>query len=103
MRKNPAGYLGLLDRDSASMEALESRRMFSATPFAVSAADQPVRKPADYLSELLTVGDVEGILAAAASQARAGQVIVVTDREGVILGRFDVGGDGWRGGAESAC
>jgi uncharacterized protein GlcG (DUF336 family) len=61
------------------MHALEIRRMLSA-------AAQPVRNPDDYLTEELTAADVQSILAAAASQANRKQIIVVTDREGVILG-----------------
>jgi len=76
MRKKNAGFSSSA---GALMQTLEIRRMLSV-------AAQPVRKPDDYLSEELTAGDVEAILAAAASQANRKQIIVVTDREGVILG-----------------
>ena len=66
---------------AASMQVLENRRMLSV-------AAQPVRKPDDYLSEELTTADVESILASAASQANRKQILVVVDREGVILGSF---------------
>src|SRR5688572_20422205 len=44
----------------------------------------------------LNVDDVETILAQAASQARPRQAIVVSDREGIILGIFSVGGSATR-------
>src|SRR5262245_47849117 len=39
----------------------------------------------------LTVNDVQTLLGQAGSQARANQAIVVSDREGIILGIFSVG------------
>jgi uncharacterized protein GlcG (DUF336 family) len=38
----------------------------------------------------LTVADVQGLIARAASQARPGQAVVVSDREGVLLGIFSI-------------
>src|SRR5687767_2907205 len=81
------------------METLEDRRMLSAAP---SAADdlivlasshtaQPLRNPNQYLSESLTAAEVRLILSQAASQARPGQIIVVTDREGNRRGAYQVG------------
>jgi uncharacterized protein GlcG (DUF336 family) len=70
---------GAFSSASILMQTLENRRMLSST-------SQPLRKPDDYLSEQLTASDVQAILAAAASQANRKQIIVVTDREGVILG-----------------
>lgn len=72
---------GALSSASTLMQTLENRRMLSTT-------SQPARKPDDYLAEELTATDVQAILAAAASQANRKQIIVVTDREGVILGSF---------------
>jgi uncharacterized protein GlcG (DUF336 family) len=65
------------------VEALEERRLLSH-----GAAPQPLRQEEDYRSESLTAREVEGLLAQAASQALPTQIIVITDREGVVLGSF---------------
>lgn len=59
------------------IQPLESRRFLTA---------QPLRDAADYNSERLTADEVATLLANAASQAAPRQIIVITDREGVILG-----------------
>jgi uncharacterized protein GlcG (DUF336 family) len=67
---------------SGPIEPLEDRQMLSGS------SSQPLRSPDDYLSEHLTAAEVQAILAQAASQALPTQIIVVTDREGVLLGSF---------------
>jgi uncharacterized protein GlcG (DUF336 family) len=67
---------------SGPIEPLEDRQMLSGS------ASQPLRSPDDYLSEHLTAAEVQAILAQAASQAHRKQIIVVSDREGNILGTF---------------
>ncbi|MDB5323037.1 MAG: hypothetical protein JWN40_4668 [Phycisphaerales bacterium] len=64
------------------VEVLEDRRMLSGS------SPQPLRNEADYRSESLTAREVQGLLAQAASQALPTQIIVITDREGVVLGSF---------------
>lgn len=58
------------------IEPLEGRRLLSAATIAVPAM------------AALSISDVGTILANAASQARAGQVAAVVDREGTVLGIF---------------
>jgi uncharacterized protein GlcG (DUF336 family) len=62
------------------VESLEPRQLLAAA--------QPLRDAEDYRSESLTAREVQGLLAQAASQALPTQVIVITDREGVVLGSF---------------
>lgn len=62
------------------VEPLEPRQLLAAA--------QPLRAAEDYRSESLTAREVQGLLAQAASQALPTQIIVVTDREGVVLGSF---------------
>jgi uncharacterized protein GlcG (DUF336 family) len=54
----------------------------------LASSPQPLRNEADYRSESLTADEVKGLLAQAASQALPTQIIVITDREGVVLGSF---------------
>lgn len=63
------------------IEALESRRLLS---HGVGGPHKGVRSPTD--SDSLTAADVQTIIGQAASQALPGQAIVVSDREGIILG-----------------
>lgn len=67
-------------RTLPQVESLEPRQMLAAA--------QPLRAAEDYRSESLTAREVQGLLAQAASQALPTQVIVITDREGVVLGSF---------------
>jgi uncharacterized protein GlcG (DUF336 family) len=62
------------------LEPLEPRQLLAAA--------QPLRAPEDYRAESLTAREVQGLLAQAASQALPTQVVVITDREGVVLGSF---------------
>jgi uncharacterized protein GlcG (DUF336 family) len=64
-----------------AIEPLEPRQLLAS-------AAQPLRAPEDYRAESLTAREVQGLLAQAASQALATQVIVITDREGAVLGSF---------------
>jgi len=64
-------------------EALEPRCMLSASV---------LRSPDEFDAERLTAKDVRVILAQAASQAGANQTIVVSDREGIVLGAFRMSG-----------
>jgi len=64
-------------------EALEPRRMLSSST---------LRSPDEFAAEHLTAKDVRVILAQAASQAGANQTIVVSDREGIVLGAFRMSG-----------
>jgi uncharacterized protein GlcG (DUF336 family) len=79
-------------RAPVSIEQLEGRVFLSSSraPLSffstTSDASQPLRTAEEYRSESLTAAEVKGILAQAASQAAPTQIIVVTDREGVILG-----------------
>src|SRR5258708_18906699 len=66
-----------------SIDQLEDRRLLSG-----GSSSQPLRKEEDFRSESLTAAEVQGLLAQAASQALLTQVIVITDREGVVLGSF---------------
>src|SRR4051794_20513887 len=67
-------------RTPSFVEPLEPRQMLAAA--------QPLRDAEDYRSESLTAREVQGLLAQAASQALPTQIIVITDREGVVLGSF---------------
>src|SRR5215208_4376335 len=81
-------------------ETLEQRQLLSAAVDAAveSAYQWPrsasqhegVRDPSDKAN--LTAAEVETILGQAASQARRGQVIVVMDDEGVMLGIYAMAG-----------
>src|SRR3954471_8793401 len=62
------------------VESLEPRQLLAAA--------QPLRAAEDYRSESLTAREVQGLLAQATSQALPTQIVVITDREGVILGSF---------------
>ena len=64
-------------------ELLEERRLLSHANM-----PQPLRDPDDFRDESLTAAEVQGLLAQAASQALPTQIIVITDREGVVLGSF---------------
>ena len=66
---------------SPRIEQLEERTLLASSP-------QPLRNEADFRSESLTADEVQGLLAQAASQALPTQIIVITDREGVVLGSF---------------
>jgi uncharacterized protein GlcG (DUF336 family) len=71
------------------VEGLEGRRLLSAAPHASRTAPPP---PA--LDLALTVGDVQTVIAQAASQALTTQAIVVVDREGTILAIYGSSGVG---------
>jgi uncharacterized protein GlcG (DUF336 family) len=66
---------------SPHIEQLEERMLLSSS-------HQPLRDEEDYRSESLTAKEVRGLLAQAASQALPTQIIVITDRDGVVLGSF---------------
>src|SRR5438045_2856147 len=74
-------------------ETLEGRWFFSAASVKrATTSSQPLRKEEDYRAETLTAADVQKLLAQAASQALSSQIIVVTDRDGVVLGSLAMGG-----------
>ncbi len=68
------------------LEPLESRCLLSA------GAAHSLASPDNADSEHLTAGDVDLILAQAASQAAKTQTIVITDREGLVVGAFRMHG-----------
>jgi uncharacterized protein GlcG (DUF336 family) len=71
------------------IESLENRRLLSHGGHHAS-SQAAVRDPSE--ADSLTAADVQTILAQAASQAEPGQAVVVSDREGFILGIW--GGSG---------
>ena len=68
------------EKNRVAIEGLEDRLMLSKS------APQPLRNADDFRSESLTAKEVRGLLAQAASQALPKQIIVITDRDGVVLG-----------------
>jgi hypothetical protein len=68
------------EKNRVAVEGLEDRLMLSRS------APQPLRNADDFRSESLTAREVQGLLAQAASQALPKQIIVITDRDGVVLG-----------------
>lgn len=68
------------EKNRVVIEGLEDRLMLSKS------APQPLRNADDFRSESLTAKEVRGLLAQAASQALPKQIIVITDRDGVVLG-----------------